>query len=252
MSHDLSMEKCQQKLYDVMDPLFTLWKGLEDIKRKGFEETVSVPIEEYIKSVEQSAFLLGQAFSNITYGRRLNILKPLIKDREKAKHILKEKASLLQKKDDKLFGKKFPSHIDDNGQSKRRALEVFTPPPTKKPVPTGFPSKKKSPVQWRAILLQEKNWEVEAITKPLRYLESSTTRTVTAEEVAAHLRSQKMSTVAIQMETFSNKLSEMVSMNILKHDHPIIKRFFTRDLSITPLAVRLSHYSKEWKILTKD
>ena len=70
----------------------------------------------------------------------------------------------------------------------------------------------------------------------------------TAEKVAAHFRSQQVSTVAIQIETFSNKLSEMTSMNILKPVHPIVKGLFTEDLPITPLAVRLSHYSKEWKI----
>ena len=59
-----------------------------------------------------------------------------------------------------------------------------------------------------------KNWVVETITKPLRYLESSTTTIVTAEEVAAHLRSQQVSIVTIQIETFSTKLSEMISMNI--------------------------------------
>ena len=86
---------------------------------------------------------------------------------------------------------------------------------------------------------------VETITKPLRYLESSTTTTVTAEEVAARLRSQQVSTVAIQIETFSTKLSEMISMNILKHVHPIIKRLFPGDLSTTLLTVRLPHYSNE-------
>ena len=39
------------------------------------------------------------------YGRRLNILKPLMKNPKKVKHILKEKASLLHKNDDKMFGK---------------------------------------------------------------------------------------------------------------------------------------------------
>ena len=97
-----------------------------------------------------------------------------------------------------------------------------------------------------------KNWVVETITKPLRYLESSTTTIVTAEEVAAHLRSQQVSIVTIQIETFSTKLSEMISMNILKHVHPLIIRLFPGDLSITPLAVRLPHYSNEWKTLAKD
>lgn len=65
---------------DVTEPLSKLCKGLEDIKQKISEETVSVPIEEYIKLVKQSVLLLGQAFNTITYGRPLNVLKPLMKD----------------------------------------------------------------------------------------------------------------------------------------------------------------------------
>ena len=68
-------------MFDVTEPLSKLCKGLEDIKQKISEETVSVPIEEDIKLVKQSVFLLGQAFNTITYGRRLNVLKPLMKDR---------------------------------------------------------------------------------------------------------------------------------------------------------------------------
>ena len=92
------MEKLQLKLRDVMGPLSRLWKGLEDIKQAGPKETVSVPTEKYIILVEQSVLLLVQVSYTIIYGGRLNILKPPIKDPKKAKHILKEKTCLLQKR----------------------------------------------------------------------------------------------------------------------------------------------------------
>ena len=92
------MKKLQQKLHDVMGPLSRLWKGLEYIKQTGPKETVSVPTEKYIILVEQSVLLLGQVSYTIIYGGRLNILKPLIKDPKKAKHILKEKTCLLLKR----------------------------------------------------------------------------------------------------------------------------------------------------------
>lgn len=53
------MEKFQRKLRDVIGRLFRLWKGLEDVKQRGPEKTVSIPIEKYIKLVEQSILLLG-------------------------------------------------------------------------------------------------------------------------------------------------------------------------------------------------
>ena len=73
----------------------------------------------------------------------MQILKTLIKDTQKAKNILKEKADLLQKGDQNLFGKKFRSHVVETERSKKRTLEVFsgesrsTPPPAKKPFRTG-------------------------------------------------------------------------------------------------------------------
>ena len=59
------------------------------------------------------------------------------------KNILKEKADLLQKGDQNLFGKMFRSHVVETQRSKKRTLEVFSggnrsvPPPTKKPSRTG-------------------------------------------------------------------------------------------------------------------
>lgn len=88
ISQDSSMENFQQSLCDVMGPLTGLWKSSEGIKWTVTEEIVSVPTEEYIKLVEQSVLLLGQAFNTIIYGRQLNILKPLTKDLKKAKYIM--------------------------------------------------------------------------------------------------------------------------------------------------------------------
>ena len=132
MSQDSSMDKFQQKVCNVMGFVSRLWKWLKDVKRTGPEETVSVPIEEYIKLVEQSVLLLGQASNTVTYGRRLNVSKPLMKDPKNAKPILKEKASLLQKIDDKLFSEKFRSHVEDTGERKKQTLKAFTPT-SKKP-----------------------------------------------------------------------------------------------------------------------
>ena len=40
--------------------------------------------------------------------------------------MLKEKAALLQKHDNELFGKKFRNHIADTIKSKRETREIFT------------------------------------------------------------------------------------------------------------------------------
>lgn len=76
MNHNLPIEKFKQKLCDVIGPLPRLWKWLEAINRKGPEETVSVPIKEYIQLVKQSVLSLGQASNTKMYRSWLNILKP--------------------------------------------------------------------------------------------------------------------------------------------------------------------------------
>ena len=46
-------------MLDVLGLLFRLWKGLEDIKNAA-DDTVTVPVEDQISLIEQTAFLLGQ------------------------------------------------------------------------------------------------------------------------------------------------------------------------------------------------
>ena len=135
------MEKFQQKILDVLGPLSRLWNGSKDIKNAP-DDTVPVPAQDPFKLIEQIVLLLGQAWNSILYSRRLQILKTLMKDPKKAKNILKEKADLLQKGDQNLFGKKFRSHIVETECSKKRTLEVFSggscsaPPPAKNPFRT--------------------------------------------------------------------------------------------------------------------
>ena len=126
----------KQKILDVLGSLSRLWKGLEDIKNVP-DDTVPVLAEDHIKLIEKTALLLVQASNSILYGRRLQILKTLIKNPKKAKHILKEKTDLLQKGDQNLFGKKFRSHVVETERSKKRTLEGLSggnssvPPPAK-------------------------------------------------------------------------------------------------------------------------
>ena len=62
-----------------------------DYGQKSKQETVSVPVDEYLGLLEQSILLLGQASLSISYARRLNVLNMVLKDPKQAKDILKEK-----------------------------------------------------------------------------------------------------------------------------------------------------------------
>ena len=107
-----------------MGPLSRLWKGLQDVRNES-SETVEVPADTFAKLIEQSALLLGQASLSISYTRRLNILKALLKDPRKAKALLKEKTVLLQESQNHLFCKKSHSHIIEVERSKKQSLKAF-------------------------------------------------------------------------------------------------------------------------------
>ena len=100
---DHQMEKLQEKILQVMGLLSRLWKGLEDVRNKT-SEAVERPIDIFATLIEQTTLLLVQASLSVSYARRLNILKTLLKDPSKAKTLLKEKTALLQEDVGHLFG----------------------------------------------------------------------------------------------------------------------------------------------------
>ena len=121
---DHQMEKLQENFLQVMGPLSRLWKGLEDVRNES-SEAVEVPVDTFPTLIEQTTLLLGQASLSVSYARRLNIWKTLLKDPRKTKTFLKEKTALLQEDEGHLFGKKFRSHIIQIERSKKKSLEVF-------------------------------------------------------------------------------------------------------------------------------
>ena len=67
-------------------------------------------------------FFACQAYITISYQRRVNILFNPIKDAQKAKSLLKDKVTLLQKHDNHLFEKKFRAHLTEKEKSKKKTL----------------------------------------------------------------------------------------------------------------------------------
>lgn len=59
----------------------------KDLKiiQNSLSESVEVPVDEFLTLTEKTTLLLRQASLSITYARRLNILRLLLKDIRKAK-----------------------------------------------------------------------------------------------------------------------------------------------------------------------
>ena len=107
-----------------MGPLSKSWNILEGAKGAE-EDAVQISINDLLHYVEQTVLLLGQSSNAITYHRRLNVLGSVMNSRYQVKSVLKEKASLLQKHDEYLFGKKFRNHIADTIKTKKQTKETF-------------------------------------------------------------------------------------------------------------------------------
>lgn len=79
-----------------MGPLSRIGKGLEDIKNLT-ADVVELLVDDFVTLVEKAMLLLGQTSLSVTFGRRLNILKHLLKDlSKKAKTLLREKSHLTR------------------------------------------------------------------------------------------------------------------------------------------------------------
>ena len=113
------LEKLQRKTVDVMGPLSKLW-NIQEGEKGTEEDAVQISINFLLHYVQQTVLLLGKSSNAITYHRRLNVLRSVMNSQYQVKSMLTEKASLLQKHDGYLFGKKFRNHITNTIKSKKQ------------------------------------------------------------------------------------------------------------------------------------
>ena len=121
---DNIFEKFQQKILDAMGPLSKLWSILAEAN-KAKEDTVQISVAELLQYVDKTIITLGASSNNITYHRRLNVLGSIMNSQYQVKTMLKEKAELLQKHDNELFGKKFRNYITKTLKAKKETKEIF-------------------------------------------------------------------------------------------------------------------------------
>ena len=56
---DLSLEKVQQKIVNIMGPLARVWKALDEVKN---DPTLTLSFEEVSTKMDKTVLILGQAF----------------------------------------------------------------------------------------------------------------------------------------------------------------------------------------------
>ena len=119
---DLSIEKVQQKIVNVMGLLARVWNAVEDVKN---DPMLTLSLEEAATNIDKAVLLLGQAFQAATYHRRFNPLSSVMKDHRKLKETLKEKADLLSGEHRILFGDKFQHYITETVKTRQKPEELF-------------------------------------------------------------------------------------------------------------------------------
>jgi len=106
-----------------MGPLSKLWSLIDDVFNSN-AETVEVTMEEVNEFVEQSITMLGQAFNNISYQRRIQSLSCLLNDHQ-GKQMLKEKHEFFSSSQKELFGDKFQNDWYQTLKTKQKCQEVL-------------------------------------------------------------------------------------------------------------------------------
>ena len=82
LEQDRSLEKTQQKVLNIMEPLSKLWVGVDKVKCS--EKSGEMNLEDLSTAIEQAVVLVGQASQSITYQLRRSVLTSLLGDPQKS------------------------------------------------------------------------------------------------------------------------------------------------------------------------
>ena len=122
---DATLEKVQNKTDDIMGPLARLWTSVNEVVTGGDSEDNRLHVVEALHLIEQTILLIGQTHNTILYERRKNVLGAILPGHQVAA-TLREKAELLSKDDQHLFGKEFQDHVMETSKARRKSLEAFS------------------------------------------------------------------------------------------------------------------------------
>ena len=85
---DVSLEKVQQKIVNIMRSIARVWKALQEVKNC---QTLTLSLGEVATNMDMTVLLLVQVFQAAAYHRRFNALSLAMKDHRKLTETLKNK-----------------------------------------------------------------------------------------------------------------------------------------------------------------
>jgi len=143
VNNDKTLGRIQSRIMNSMGPLTKLWSLIDEALTSNLEK-VEVTMEDINEYVEQTITMLGQAYNNISYQRRIQSLSCIMNDTQ-AKQTLKDKAHILDDHND-LFGERFKNDWYQTMKTKQKCQEVLQKESGrgryKQPFRTGPPSQR--------------------------------------------------------------------------------------------------------------
>ena len=108
-----------------MKPPSKLWVIVEQVNSSsGSFSTVEMDI--VLEHLEKTVLLFGQCNNTIAYEKRKNVLVGFTgTSSSQVTSMLKEKAALLHKYDQALFGKDFRDHLTESLKAKKQSIEAI-------------------------------------------------------------------------------------------------------------------------------
>ena len=182
---------------------------------------------------EQTMLLVGQAFQSITYYRRHNILSTLIDNPSKVKEILKNADATLDGADNiYLFGDKFEVKLLKDTNAKQKSKLLFS----------GL-QRSKSSNNTRGTSYSG-NPSYISYNQPFRESPLPRTNGGRGHFLCRAAQRGKKNLIAT---------GKILIMQGLQHVHALVQHLFPQEQrSDLPVAGRLKHFLKNWKVLTSD
>ena len=127
ITRDGTFEKIQDKVTDIMGPLFRLLVTIKNANSEKEDNAPVVQMDTVLELLEKTVVLIGLCSNTLTYERRKNALLGVTgTSTTKVAAMLKEKASFLQKHDKALFGKEFTDNMTETIKAKKQSIEAIT------------------------------------------------------------------------------------------------------------------------------
>lgn len=152
LNQDLIYEKIQKKKFDTMDPLGRLCYALQQENKEGQSSTYAM--ENLLRLVKETALLVGQTDSTLSFYRRLNALDGTMNTSTQAKFFLKTKSDLFQKDNKNPFGQDFREQISEIVKVQKQPKQLIPTTVFKEAhdVPPRSPAKTKQ-TSWKAYFM---------------------------------------------------------------------------------------------------